>query len=50
MFSSGPAPRFKGSHSRGVLDCADIRPPGARLDAATTAALDRVLAWTEKAK
>src|ERR1035438_6651668 len=39
MFSSGPAPRFKGSHSRGVLDCADIRPPGARLDAATKTAM-----------
>lgn len=33
---------------RGVLACADIRLPGAKLDAATTAALDRVLAWTEK--
>ena len=32
---------------RGVMDCADIRPPGARLDAATTAALDRVLAWSK---
>ena len=35
---------------RGVLDCADMRRPGAKLDAATTAALDRVLAWADKAK
>jgi 4-hydroxy-tetrahydrodipicolinate synthase len=32
---------------RGVMECADIRPPGAKLDAATTAALDRVLAWSK---
>jgi len=32
----------------GVMECADIRPPGAKLDAATSAALDRVLAWTLK--
>jgi hypothetical protein len=31
-----------------VMQCADIRPPGAKLDAATIAALDRVLAWTQK--
>jgi 4-hydroxy-tetrahydrodipicolinate synthase len=35
---------------RGVIACADIRPPGAKLDAATIAALDRVLAWTQKPK
>jgi 4-hydroxy-tetrahydrodipicolinate synthase len=35
---------------RGVLACADIRPPGAKLDAATVAALDRVLAWTHLPK
>ena len=33
---------------RGAIACADIRLPGAKLDAATTAALERVLAWTEK--
>jgi 4-hydroxy-tetrahydrodipicolinate synthase len=32
---------------RGVIACADIRPPGAKLDATTLAALDRVLAWTK---
>jgi 4-hydroxy-tetrahydrodipicolinate synthase len=31
---------------RGVIECADIRPPGARLDATTIAALDRVLGFT----
>jgi dihydrodipicolinate synthase/N-acetylneuraminate lyase len=35
---------------RGVMECADIRPPGAKLDAPTIAALDRVLAWTLKSK
>jgi 4-hydroxy-tetrahydrodipicolinate synthase len=35
---------------RGVIACADIRPPGAKLDAATIAALDRVLAWTHRPK
>ncbi len=46
----GMAIRKEVLRRRGVMDCADIRPPGAKLDAATTAALDRVLAWTEKAK
>jgi 4-hydroxy-tetrahydrodipicolinate synthase len=46
----GMAIRKEVLRRRGVLDCADIRPPGAKLDAATTVALDRVLAWTEKAK
>jgi 4-hydroxy-tetrahydrodipicolinate synthase len=32
---------------RGAIACADIRPPGAKLDATTLAALDRVLAWSE---
>jgi 4-hydroxy-tetrahydrodipicolinate synthase len=32
---------------RGVMECADIRPPGAKLDTATSAALDRVLAWSK---
>jgi 4-hydroxy-tetrahydrodipicolinate synthase len=31
---------------RGAIECADIRPPGAKLDKATLAALDRVLAWS----
>jgi 4-hydroxy-tetrahydrodipicolinate synthase len=30
---------------RGAIECADIRPPGAKLDATTLAALDRVMAW-----
>ena len=32
---------------RGVVECADIRPPGAKLDATTLAALGRVLAWSK---
>jgi len=35
---------------RGAIECAGIRPPGAKLDAATLAALDRVLAWSGSAK
>jgi len=35
---------------RGVIACADIRPPGAKLDATTLAALDRVMAWSEARK
>jgi 4-hydroxy-tetrahydrodipicolinate synthase len=31
---------------RGVVECADIRPPGAKLDATTLAALDRVLKYS----
>jgi 4-hydroxy-tetrahydrodipicolinate synthase len=31
---------------RGVITCADIRLPGAKLDATTLAALDRVLAYS----
>jgi 4-hydroxy-tetrahydrodipicolinate synthase len=30
---------------RGAIECADIRPPGAKLDATTLAALERVMAW-----
>jgi 4-hydroxy-tetrahydrodipicolinate synthase len=30
---------------RGAISCADIRPPGAKLDQTTLAALDRVMAW-----
>jgi len=33
-----------------VIACADIRPPGAKLDATTLAALDRVMAWSEARK
>jgi 4-hydroxy-tetrahydrodipicolinate synthase len=46
----GMAIRKEVLRRRGVMDCADIRPPGMKLDSATTAALDSVLAWTEKAK
>jgi 4-hydroxy-tetrahydrodipicolinate synthase len=42
----GMAIRKEVLRRRGVIACADIRPPGAKLDAATIAALDRVLAWT----
>jgi 4-hydroxy-tetrahydrodipicolinate synthase len=31
---------------RGVIECADIRQPGAKLDATTLSALDRVLAYS----
>ena len=44
----GMAIRKEVLRRRGVMECADIRPPGAKLDAATIAALDRVLAWTLK--
>jgi 4-hydroxy-tetrahydrodipicolinate synthase len=44
----GMAIRKEALRRRGVIECADIRPPGAKLDAATAAALDRVLAWTER--
>ena len=44
----GVAIRKEVLRRRGVIECADIRPPGAKLDAATVAALDRVLAWTLK--
>jgi 4-hydroxy-tetrahydrodipicolinate synthase len=45
----GMAIRKEVLRRRGVIDCAEIRLPGARLDAATAAALDRVLAWTKMA-
>ena len=32
---------------RGAIECADIRPPGAKLDKTTLAALDRVMAWSK---
>ena len=35
---------------RGAIACADIRPPGAKLDKTTLAALDHVMAWSEVAK
>jgi 4-hydroxy-tetrahydrodipicolinate synthase len=44
----GMAIRKEVLRRRGVMEFADIRPPGAKLDAATAAALDRVLAWTER--
>ena len=46
----GMAIRKEVLRRRGAIECADIRPPGARLDAATIAALDRVLAWTLTSK
>jgi 4-hydroxy-tetrahydrodipicolinate synthase len=46
----GMAIRKEVLRRRGVLESADIRPPGAKLDAATVAALDRVLAWTQRPK
>ena len=42
----GMAIRKEVLRRRGAIECADIRLPGAKLDKATTAALDRVLAWT----
>jgi len=42
----GMAIRKEVLRRRGVIECADIRPPGMKLDVATTEALDRVLAWT----
>jgi 4-hydroxy-tetrahydrodipicolinate synthase len=44
----GMAIRKEVLRRRDALTCADIRPPGVRLDAITAAALDRVLAWTEQ--
>jgi 4-hydroxy-tetrahydrodipicolinate synthase len=41
----GMAIRKEALRRRGAITCADIRPPGAKLDAATAAALTRVLAW-----
>ena len=35
---------------RGAIECADIRPPGAKLDKTTLAALDRVMAWSDARK
>jgi 4-hydroxy-tetrahydrodipicolinate synthase len=42
----GMAIRKEVLRRRGAIACADIRPPGARLDAPTAAALTRVLAWS----
>jgi 4-hydroxy-tetrahydrodipicolinate synthase len=44
----GMAIRKEVLRRRGAIACADIRPPGARLDATTAAALTRVLAWSGK--
>ena len=44
----GMAIRKEVLRRRGALTSAAIRAPGARLDAATIAALDRVMAWTQK--
>jgi 4-hydroxy-tetrahydrodipicolinate synthase len=42
----GMAIRKEVLRRRGAIACADIRQPGPKLDAATSDALDRVLAWT----
>jgi 4-hydroxy-tetrahydrodipicolinate synthase len=42
----GMAIRKEVLRRRGAIACADIRPPGARLDAPTAAALTRILAWS----
>lgn len=44
----GMAIRKEVLRRRGALTSAAIRPPGAKLDAATRAALDRVLGWIEE--
>lgn len=44
----GMAIRKEVLRRRGVLKSAAIRAPGAKLDASTVAALDRVMAWVEK--
>ncbi|HMC62451.1 MAG TPA: dihydrodipicolinate synthase family protein [Candidatus Solibacter sp.] len=44
----GMAIRKEVLRRRGAIACADIRPPGAKLDADTAAALTRVLAWCGK--
>ena len=41
----GMAIRKEVLRRRGALACADIRPPGARLDLSTRTALDRLLNW-----
>ena len=46
----GMAIRKEVLRRRGAIACADIRLPGVKLDPATTASLDRVLAWTETQK
>lgn len=42
----GMAIRKEVLRRRGAIACASIRPPGAKLDATTAAALTRVLAWS----
>jgi 4-hydroxy-tetrahydrodipicolinate synthase len=44
----GMAIRKEVLRRRGALKSAAIRAPGAKLDAATVAALDRVMAWIQK--
>ena len=44
----GMAIRKEVLRRRGAITCADIRPPGAKLDEVTAAALTRVLAWSGK--
>ena len=46
----GQAIRKEVLRRRGVLTNAAIRSPGAKLDATTLAALDRVLRWTGKSE
>ena len=46
--SIGMAIRKEVLHRRGVLASPATRPPAAQLDAATRAALDRVLGWVER--
>jgi 4-hydroxy-tetrahydrodipicolinate synthase len=46
----GMAIRKEVLRRRGALASSAIRPPGGRLDAPTTAALDRVLAWVRSAE
>jgi 4-hydroxy-tetrahydrodipicolinate synthase len=46
----GMAIRKEVLRRRGALASSAIRPPGGRLDAATTEALDRVLAWVRSAE
>jgi 4-hydroxy-tetrahydrodipicolinate synthase len=43
----GMAIRKEVLRRRGALASSAIRAPGAKLDAATTAALDRVLSWVK---
>lgn len=46
----GMAIRKEVLRRRGVLTSAALRPPGTKLDAATTAALDRVMNWVKETR